>query len=287
MLTFAHWRDYLQLMRLHRPIGSLLLLWPTLWALWVAGNGHPPPALVAVFVAGVVLMRSAGCVLNDYFDREFDAEVERTRLRPLAREVISPNDALALAAVLGLLAFLLALTLNRLALGLAIVGALLASTYPLMKRLIALPQVYLGVAFGWGIPMVFAALTGHVPVLAWTLLLANIFWTIAYDTAYAMADRKDDLRVGIRSSAIVFGRADRLWIGLFHAAALLLLWNIGAKLGLGGWYYAGLVGAACVAAYQQYLIRHREPGACLAAFHHNNWFGGSVFAGLLLSYFGR
>lgn len=278
---------YLRLMRLHRPIGSLLLLWPTLWALWIAGNGRPYPYLVAVFVLGVVLMRSAGCVINDYMDRGFDARVARTRGRPLATGEVSAREALLLFFGLSALALVLVLTLNRQAIALSVVAVLLAVSYPLMKRYTHMPQAYLGVAFGWGIPMAFAAETGRVPMIAWLLLLANIFWTIAYDTAYAMSDRADDLKVGIKSSAILFGRADRLLVGVFHGAAIGLLAWIGWYLHLGLFFGVGLVGAAMLAVYQQYLLRDREPAACLAAFHNNNWFGGCVFLGLFCSYLWR
>lgn len=278
---------YLRLMRLHRPIGTLLLLWPTLWALWIAGDGRPQPYLIAVFVLGVVLMRSAGCVINDYMDRDFDPQVARTRNRPLATGEVSGREALLLFFGLCALAFILVLTLNRWTVALAFIAVLLAASYPLMKRYTHMPQAYLGIAFGWGIPMAFAAETGRVPAVAWLLLLANICWTIAYDTAYAMSDRVDDLKAGIKSSAILFGPADRLLIGVFDAAALLLLAGIGGYLHLGLFFDAGLVGAAGSALYQQYRLRDREPGACLAAFHNNNWFGGCVFVGLFCSYIWR
>lgn len=287
MLLRTHWPDYMRLMRLHRPIGSLLLLWPTLWALWIARAGHPSPGLVALFVMGVLVTRSAGCVINDYLDRDLDPHVARTRDRPLASGRIAPREALALALALFLVAVALAAVLNPLAWLLAAVAAVLGSTYPLMKRWVSMPQVYLGLAFGWGIPMAFAAEQGRVPAVAWVLLLANVLWTVAYDTAYAMADRTDDVRAGIRSTAILFGRADRLWIGLFHAGALGVLLGLGLRLHLGAPFLLGLGVAALLALYQQYLIRDREPAACLAAFHNNNWFGGAVFAGLVLAYFWR
>lgn len=287
MLLRTHWPDYMRLMRLHRPIGSLLLLWPTLWALWIARAGHPSPGLVALFVMGVLVTRSAGCVINDYLDRDLDPHVARTRDRPLASGRIAPREALALALALFLVAVALAAVLNPLAWLLAAVAVVLGSTYPLMKRWVSMPQVYLGLAFGWGIPMAFAAEQGRVPAVAWVLLLANVLWTVAYDTAYAMADRADDVRAGIRSTAILFGRADRLWIGLFHAGALGVLLGLGLRLHLGAPFLLGLGVAALLALYQQYLIRDREPAACLAAFHNNNWFGGAVFAGLVLAYFWR
>lgn len=274
-------------MRLHRPIGSLLLLWPTLWALWMAASGRPRVLTVAVFVAGVFVTRSAGCIVNDYLDRDFDAQVWRTRDRPIASGRVSGSEALTLAVLLALMAFPLAWVLGRAVLRLVPAAIALAVTYPLMKRYTDLPQAYLGVAFGWGIPMAFAAEQGHVPAVGWLLLLANIFWAIAYDTAYAMADRDDDRRAGVRSSAILFGHADRFWIGAFHVATLVTLGIVGRRLHLGPPYDAGLALAAALAVYQQYLIRAREPRGCLAAFNNNNWFGGSVFAGLFLSYLWR
>ncbi|MHB1587564.1 MAG: 4-hydroxybenzoate octaprenyltransferase [Acidiferrobacteraceae bacterium] len=287
MIRGDRWRDYLRLMRLHRPIGSLLLLWPTLWALWIAASGRPRIVTVAVFVAGVLLMRSAGCIINDYLDRDFDAQVWRTRDRPIASGRVGGGEALTLAALLALMALPLAWFVGRPALWLAPAAIALAATYPLMKRYTDLPQAYLGVAFGWGIPMAFAAEQGRVPRIGWLVLLANVFWAIAYDTAYAMADRDDDRRAGVRSSAILFGHADRFWIGTFHVAALVTLGIVGRRLHLGPLYDLGLALAATFAVYQQYLIRTREPRACLAAFNNNNWFGGSVFAGLFLSYLWR
>ena len=284
MFPRNHWPDYLRLMRLHRPIGSLLLLWPTLWALWIASAGHPAPGLVLVFVAGVLVTRSAGCVINDYFDRDLDPKVWRTRERPLASGRIQPAEALQLAVLLLVLAVILAARLNPLTWLLAVIATVLGATYPLMKRWISLPQAYLGLAFGWGIPMAFAAEQNRVPAIAWILLLANVLWTLAYDTAYAMADRADDRRAGIHSTAIFFGRADRLLVGLFHALALAVLLWLGLRLQLRPPFFAGLGIALALALYQQYLLRDREPLACLAAFHNNTWFGGAVFAGLLLGY---
>jgi 4-hydroxybenzoate polyprenyltransferase len=277
-------REYALLMRLHRPIGSLLLLWPVLWALWFASAGRPSLAVLVVFVAGVVLMRSAGCVINDYADRGFDPHVARTRDRPLAAGRVTPREALALFAVLCVIAFLLVLTLNRLTILLSVVGVLLAASYPFMKRWTSLPQFYLGAAFGWGIPMAYAAQTGAVPVDAWILFAANICWAVAYDTAYAMVDRDDDLRIGVKSTAILFGRADRAMIALFHLLTLGLLAWVGARAGLGLTYYMGLVLAAGLALHQQWQIRTRERDACFRAFLDNNRFGAVVFAGLLLDY---
>jgi 4-hydroxybenzoate polyprenyltransferase len=277
-------KDYAQLMRLHRPIGILLLLWPTLWALWIAGQGRPGLPVFVVFVLGVVLMRSAGCVINDYADRDFDPHVARTRDRPVAAGRVSPREALALFAVLCLIAFALVLTLNRLTILLSFAGAFLAATYPFLKRYSHLPQFYLGMAFGWGIPMAFAAQTGGVPVLAWILFAANIFWAVAYDTAYAMVDREDDLKVGVKSTAILFGRHDRALIFVFHMVTIALLALTGALAGLGLGYYAGLTATLGFALYQQRLMRRRDRDGCFRAFLNNNWFGAAVFAGLLMSY---
>jgi len=277
-------RQYALLMRLHRPIGILLLLWPTLWALWIAGEGRPDPFVAAVFVAGVVLMRSAGCVINDYADRRFDPHVARTRDRPLAAGRVSPREALALFAGLCLLAFLLVLQLNRLTVLLSFAAAALAVVYPFTKRWTHLPQVVLGLAFGWAVPMAFAAQTGTVPPVAWTLLAANVLWSTAYDTFYAMVDRPDDLRIGVRSTAILFGSWDRLAVGLLQAGFLALLAVAGLQAGLGAAYGAGLAAAAALMAYEQWLVRRREPEACFRAFLHNGWVGAAVFAGIALDY---
>lgn len=278
-------RDYALLMRLHRPIGSFLLLWPTLWALWFAAQGRPDGYLLAVFVFGVFLMRSAGCVINDYADRDFDPYVARTRDRPIAAGRVKPNEAVALFVALCLLGFALVLTLNRLTIFLAFIGAFLAATYPFLKRWTHLPQFYLGVAFGWGIPMAFAAQTGAVPALAWVLLAANICWAVAYDTAYAMADRVDDLKVGVKSTAILFGDYDRLMVGFFHAATLALLVVAGLIAARGMLYYSGLAAAGAFAVYQQVRIRRRAPEACFRAFLDNNRFGAVTFLGLVLDYY--
>ncbi len=278
---------YVRLMRLHRPIGSLLLMWPTLWALWIAGQGHPQPVLVAVFIAGVLIMRSAGCVINDYADRDFDPRVWRTRDRPIAAGEVSPRAALTLFFGLCLLAALLAFWLNTFTIELSAVAVVLAASYPFFKRFTHLPQVYLGLAFGWGIPMAFAAETGHIPRLAWLLLAANIAWTVAYDTAYAMADRDDDLKIGVKSSAILFGRWDRAMVALSHAIALGLLYVVGRMAHLGLVYDGGLGVALGFAVYEQGLLRGRRPLDCFHAFLNNNWFGGSVFIGLVAAYLGR
>ena len=277
-------KDYARLMRLHRPIGILLLLWPTLWALWIAAQGRPGLHVLAVFVLGVVLMRSAGCVINDYADRDFDPHVERTRDRPIAAGRVSPREALVLFAALCLIAFALVLTLNRLTILLSFAGAFLAATYPFVKRFTHLPQFYLGAAFGWGIPMAFAAQTGGIPPVGWTLFAANVCWAVAYDTAYAMVDREDDLKVGVKSTAILFGRHDRAMVFLFHVLTLSLLAYSGALAGLGLRYYAGLTAAFGFVLYQQRLMRDRTRDGCFRAFLNNNWFGAAVFAGLMFHY---
>jgi 4-hydroxybenzoate polyprenyltransferase len=277
-------KDYARLMRLHRPIGILLLLWPTLWALWIAAHGRPGLHILAVFVLGVVLMRSAGCVINDYADRDFDPHVERTRDRPIAAGRVSPREALVLFAALCLIAFALVLTLNRLTILLSFAGAFLAASYPFIKRFTHLPQFYLGAAFGWGIPMAFAAQTGGIPPLGWILFAANVCWAVAYDTAYAMVDRDDDRQVGVKSTAILFGRHDRVMVLLFHVLTLSLLAWTGALAGLGLRYYAGLAAAFGFVLYQQQLMRDRTRDGCFRAFLNNNWFGAAVFAGLVLHY---
>lgn len=280
-------RDYAILMRLHRPIGSLLLMWPTLWALWLSGAGHPDPWIALIFIVGVFVMRSAGCAINDYADRDFDRHVARTRDRPLTAGRISTREAIALFVGASLVAFVLVLQLNVLAIALSFVGALLAGTYPFTKRYTHLPQFYLGLAFGWGIPMAFAAQTDAVPPLAWLLFVANLFWTVAYDTEYAMADRDDDLKIGIKSTAILFGVWDRAMVALCHVASLGLLALIGVLTARGAVFYLGLVGAAGFALYQQYLLRDRDRAASFRAFLNNNAFGASVFAGLLFDYLWR
>jgi 4-hydroxybenzoate polyprenyltransferase len=274
---------YEKLMRLDKPIGTLLLLWPTLWALWLAVRGMPKWRILIVFVVGTVLMRSAGVVVNDYADRNFDPHVARTKARPLAAGLVGPAEALVLAGLLGLMAFALVLTLNRLTVALSFVGAFLAVSYPFTKRFFALPQAYLGIAFGFGIPMAYAAQLERVPAVGWVLLLANIFWTIAYDTEYAMVDRDDDHKIGIRTSAILFGRFDVAAVMLSHAAFLALLAGIGWHMHMAWPYYAGLAGAAVLIGYQYTLIRGREPGRCFQAFLNNNWVGGAVFAGIALA----
>ncbi|GAA5171251.1 4-hydroxybenzoate octaprenyltransferase [Viridibacterium curvum] len=275
---------YERLMRLDKPIGILLLLWPTLWALWVSSKGIPAPLVVWIFVLGTVLMRSAGCVINDWADRGFDGEVERTRGRPLVTGEVSSKEALLLAAGLSLTAFLIILPLDRLVILLSVPALLLAGSYPFTKRFLAIPQAYLGIAFGFGIPMGFAAHLGAVPMEAWLMLLANVFWAVAYDTEYAMVDRPDDLRIGIRTSAITFGRFDVVAVMLCYAMTLALLAWVGHLSGLGLVYDLGLGVAAGIAGYHYTLIRERDRARCFRAFLHNNWFGAAVFAGLALDY---
>lgn len=273
-----------RLMRLDKPIGILLLLWPTLWALWIASRGYPDWIVIWIFVLGTVLMRSAGCVINDLADREFDGRVERTQNRPLATGEISTKEALVLVAFLSLAAFGLVLFLNKLTILLSIAALFLAASYPFTKRFFAIPQAYLGIAFGFGIPMAFAALTDMIPSVAWLMLLANIFWAIAYDTEYAMVDRDDDLKIGIRSSAIFFQRFDVLAVMVCYGAMLAILMAVGIRLGLRWPYYLGLIVAGGIAGYHYSLIRTRDRGACFKAFLHNNWLGAAIFAGILFSY---
>lgn len=276
--------QYEKLMRLDKPIGILLLLWPTLWGQWLASHGRPDWMILWIFVMGVVLMRSAGCVVNDYADRDFDPHVARTKDRPLAAGKVAPKEALLLAAGLSLVAFLLILPLDVLVLKLSVVALFLAASYPFTKRFFALPQAYLGIAFGFGIPMSYAALWGEVPLEAWLLLAANVFWAIAYDTEYAMVDREDDLKIGIKTSAITFGRHDLTAIAICYAMALGLLAWVGWSRGIAWPYYLGLGVAAAIALYHLRLIRTREPRLCFRAFLHNTWFGAAIFAGLVASY---
>lgn len=284
MIVAAHMREYALLMRLNRPIGILLLMWPTLWGLWVASHGKPALLVLGVFVLGVVLMRSAGCVINDYVDRDLDRHVERTRDRPLAAKRISTREALVLFVILCLVAFVLVLQLNRLTILLSFAGVFLAASYPFMKRYTHLPQVYLGAAFGWSIPMAFAAQTGEVPVVAWVMFTANLFWAVAYDTAYAMVDREDDVKIGVKSTAILFGKWDRHMIALAHLSCLALLITAGRLADLGGFFYMALIGAAGLAVYQQKLIHNRDPELCFKAFLNNSWFGAVIYAGLVFNY---
>lgn len=276
----AYWR----LMRFDKPIGIFLLLWPGLWALWIAGQGRPQPLVVAVIVLGTTVMRAAGCVINDYADRHFDPHVERTRQRPIAAGEVSPQEALRLFVGLCLLALGLVSLLNPLTIALSVPGALLAASYPFMKRYTHLPQAYLGLAFGWAVPMSFAAETGGIPGVAWVLYAATVLWALIYDTMYAMVDRDDDLRIGVKSTAILFGDYDRLIIAALQLSMLAILWALGLTLRLGLPYELGLLGAAGLALYQQWLIRDRSRAACFRAFLNNHWFGAVIFAGIALDY---
>lgn len=280
-------RLYLRLMRADRPIGWLLLLWPTWWGLWIAAEGVPPVWTLVVFTAGVWLTRSAGCVVNDYADRWLDPHVERTKDRPLATGAVRGREALALFAVLMLAAFALVLTMNALTIALSVVGVALAASYPYLKRHTYFPQVYLGMAFGWGIPMAFAAIRGEVPALAWLLYATTIVWATAYDTWYAMVDRDDDIRMGSRSTAILFGRYDLAAQGVLYVATLIALCGVGVMASLGVVYFASVGVAALLVAYQFRLARLRDREACFRAFLHNNWVGAVVFAGIALDYMVR
>lgn len=273
---------YAQLVRLDKPIGSLLLLWPTLCALWLASAGKPDWQLIAIFSVGTVLMRSAGCAINDFADRDFDRHVKRTAERPLTAGKIRAWEAVMVAAVLALLSLALITPLNLLTKQLSVLAVLIAASYPYFKRFFALPQAYLGIAFGFGIPMAYAAVLDAVPTEAWVLLLANVFWALAYDTEYAMVDRDDDLRIGIRTSAITFGRFDVLAVMLCYTISLALITAVGVQHGLGKGFFIGMLVAAGLAVYHWTLIRERDRMRCFAAFRHNNWLGAAVFAGVVL-----
>ncbi|RVU84272.1 4-hydroxybenzoate octaprenyltransferase [Leucothrix sargassi] len=276
---------YLNLIRFHAPIGSYLLLWPTLWALWLAADGIPDLKILIVFVLGVFVMRSAGCAINDFADRDIDGSVERTKERPLATGAISAKEALGVFVFLGLVALVLALQLNGLSLQLSVVALLLAASYPFMKRVHMLPQVHLGVAFAWAIPMAHAAITNELPDASnWLVFLATVLWTTAYDTMYGMTDRDEDIKLGLKSTAILFGKNDRLIVGLLQLATIWLLALVGYLSGMGAFYYIGLVAASVFFVYQQYLIRDRDRALCTLAFKNNNWFGMVVFAGMALDY---
>lgn len=275
---------YAQLMRIDRPIGSLLLLWPTYWALWIANEGLPPWHLLVIFTAGVFVMRAAGCVINDYADRNFDGHVERTQNRPLATGKIPASHALALFAGLGLLAFLLVCLTNTFTIILSLGGIALAACYPFMKRHTHLPQLVLGAAFSWGIPMAFSASLGELPATAWLIFTANLLWTVVYDTQYAMVDREDDLKIGIKSTAILFGEQDKMIIGCLQGLCLLSLVVIANRFELGFAFYMSLAVAACLFVYQQVLIRGRSRDACFKAFLSNNYVGAAIFIGIVFSY---
>jgi 4-hydroxybenzoate polyprenyltransferase len=275
--------DYAQLLRLNRPIGSLLLLWPTYWALWLAAGGFPQVTNLIIFTLGVFLMRAAGCAINDFADRKVDGHVKRTRDRPLASGRVRPAEALALFAGLAVVAFMLVVFFtNALTLMLSFGGLVLAFIYPFMKRYTHLPQLFLGAAFSWAIPMAWAAETGEITRLAWLLFIANLIWTVAYDTLYAMVDRDDDLKIGVKSTAILFGDADRTIVGLLQGLVILILMLVGHQAALGGGYYLGLAVMAGLFMYQQRLSRRRERAMCFKAFLNNNWAGLAVFAGLFL-----
>ena len=278
---------YERLMRLDKPIGTLLLLWPTMWAVWIAAEGAPRLSLVVIFALGTLLMRSAGVVMNDYADRHFDPHVERTKNRPLAAGIVSEREALLLAGGVTLCAFLLILPLHKLVWALSVVALFLAASYPLTKRFLAVPQAYLGIAFGFGIPMAFAAQLYTVPPLAWVMLGANIFWAIGYDTCYAMVDREDDLKIGIKTSAITFGRFDVAAVMLCYALTLGVIAWVGHGLKLGWAFYAGLAAAAGIMGWHYTLIRGRERMACFKAFLNNNYVGLAIFAGIALEFFVR
>jgi 4-hydroxybenzoate polyprenyltransferase len=277
-------RDLLELARLHRPIGIWLLLWPVLWAVWIAGASHPSPRVLVVFVLGTVAMRSAGCVVNDLADRDFDPFVKRTRDRPIASRRIAPYEALIWFLVLVAVALALVLQLDPYTIKMSFIGAGLAVSYPFFKRFFPLPQFYLGVAFSWGVPMAFMAQNGNIPRVAWIIFFAGITWAAIYDTMYAMVDRDDDLKIGVKSSAIVFGDMDKLIIGMLQGLMLYALYLVGTNMEFGWWYNAGLVGAAVFFAYQQWLIRARKPEDCFRAFLNNQYVGMSVFIGILLQY---
>ena len=283
-LQANRWILYFRLMRLDKPVGIYLLLWPTLWAVWIAAGGNPSLWLVLVFVAGVVLMRSAGCVINDYADRHIDSKVERTRERPLTSGQVTEGEALVLFTLLALCAFALVLTLNRLTILLSLGGAFLAASYPFMKRYTNLPQAYLGAAFGWAVPMAFAAQTGELDSRLWWLFLATLVWALIYDTMYAMVDREDDLKIGVKSTAILFGQYDRLVIGLLQLGMLAVLLVAGQSFELGWAYHASLCVAAALMLYHQWLIAGRDRASCFKAFLHNHWIGLVIFSGIVLDY---
>lgn len=276
--------QYALLARLNKPIGIFLLLWPTLWALWIAADGMPRPGVLIVFVLGVILMRSAGCVINDYADREVDPRVSRTKERPIAAGRVSADEAMLLFMGLCFSAFLLVLTMNTYTILLSLGGALLAAIYPFMKRYTHMPQVVLGMAFGWAVPMAFAAQTNSVPKIAWLLYVVTVIWAVIYDTMYAMADRADDLKIGVKSTAILFGDADRVIIGILQALMVFALYLVGQQAQLGLVYDIALFISIILMLYHQYLIRFRQPALCIEAFLNNNWIGLVIFLGIMSSY---
>jgi len=277
-------QQYALLMRINKPIGTLLLLWPTLWALWIAAEGVPDPLILFVFVAGVFLMRSAGCVINDYADRDVDPHVKRTKNRPLAQRQVSSKEALILSLVLALSAFFLVLLMNQLTIILSFIAVILAATYPFMKRYTYLPQVHLGAAFGWAIPMAFAAQTQEIPTIAWLLFVVTVVWTTAYDSMYAMVDREDDIKIGVKSTAILFGESDRVIIGVLQFTMLLGWFAIGSQLSMTWPFYVALLVASSLSIYQQILIKERDEQLYFSAFLNNNWLGMAIFIGIALHY---
>ncbi len=277
-------REYARLVRLDRPIGIYLVMWPMLWSLWIAAEGLPQPLVLTVFLIGVVLMRSAGCAINDYADREIDPHVSRTTLRPLAAGTITPKEAVMVFAVLSLVSFVLVLLMNQLTILLSIPAVILAASYPFMKRYTHLPQAYLGIAFGWAVPMAFAAQTGVIDSGSWILFATVVFWALAYDTMYAITDREDDLKIGVKSTAILFGRYDRLMVLLFQMMVLLTLYMAGEHFNLGIVYQVGLGLSSLFFLYQQYLIRHRDPQLSFQAFLNNHYFGMAIFISILFDY---
>ena len=284
-LLLKHFGAYARLARLHRPIGIWLLLWPTLWALWIAAEGVPDGRILSVFVLGTIVLRSAGCIINDYADRHIDPHVSRTRDRPMATGEVSVTEALAVFVALMLIGLGLVLTLNRLTQSLAIVGAVVTVVYPFAKRLVSAPQFVLGIAFSWGVPMAFAAQLGHVPREGWLLFIVTMIWVVIYDTEYAMVDRDDDLRLGVKSTAVLFGDLDRVFIGGLQLMFLVGLLLVGQSAELGTKYLAGLAPAGALMLYQQYLIRDRDPQRSFSAFLNNAWVGGFVFGGILFAYY--
>jgi len=284
LLNKSNFPAYYLLMRLHKPIGILLLLWPMYWALWIASDGKPDVLVFTVFTLGVVLMRSAGCVINDYADRKIDPHVARTKDRPIASGQVHKHEALQLFFVLISVAFLLVLLMNPFTVKLSFGGVFLAALYPFMKRYTHLPQVFLGAAFGWAVPMVFAAQTGEVPPLAWLLFIATLIWAVVYDTMYAMVDREDDLKIGVKSTAILFAELDKVIIGFFQILLLIALMMIGQRAELGLLYFSSVFIALLLLVYQQYLIKDRVPAKCMEAFLNNNWLGLAVFVGIAADY---
>jgi len=283
-LVLEQYGKYGRLMRLHRPVGIWLLLWPSLWALWIASDGVPDPKIFTVFVLGTIVMRSAGCIINDFADRNIDPHVRRTADRPLATGEVAPGEALILFAGLMLIALGLVLTLNRLTVLLALAGAVVAIVYPFTKRWLSAPQFVLGIAFSWGVPMAYAAALGTVPRIGWLLFVATIVWVLIYDTEYAMVDREDDLRIGVNSTAVLLGDMDRTAIAGLQALFLVTLVLVGRNAELGAWYYGGVGVALALSFYQQFLMRNREPEGCFRAFSNNAWLGGFVFVGIVLDY---